>query len=218
MLYMLGQQELRQVLLPVGAYTKTQVREMARQRDLPVAEKGESMEICFVSDDDYRRFLQARAPEAVQPGPILDTAGREIGQHQGLPFYTVGQRRGLGIAAAEALYVIRLDVSRNALVVGPSRELGQRILDAKEVSYVSGKPPAEPVQVQAKIRYRAALASATWTPLANGQARVEFDRPLRDITPGQAVVAYQGDEVLGGGIISGARLGVCPSQRRRSGK
>ena len=203
-LYMLDQQELQQVLLPVGGYTKTQVREMARQRDLPVADKDESMEICFVSDDDYRRFLQARAPEAIQPGPILDTAGREIGLHQGLPFYTIGQRRGLGIAAAEALYVIRLDVARNALVVGPSRELGQQTLDAREVSYVSGAPPTEPVRVQAKIRYRATLASATWTPAGNGQARVEFDRPLRDITPGQAVVAYQDDEVLGGGIISGA--------------
>jgi len=203
-LYMLGQQELQQVLFPVGRYTKPQIRDMAGQRGLPVAGKDESMEICFVSDDDYRRFLQARAPEAVRPGPILDTTGREIGQHQGLPFFTVGQRRGLGIAAPEALYVIRLDVARNALVVGRARDLGQRTLDAHEVSYVSGEPPSEPVRVQAKIRYRAAFASATWTPLGDGQARVEFDRPLRDITPGQGVVAYQDDVVLCGGVISDA--------------
>jgi len=203
-LYMLGQQELHQVLFPVGRYTKPQVRDMAGQRDLPVAGKDESMEICFVSDDDYRRFLRARAPEAVQPGPIVDTAGREIGQHQGLPFYTVGQRRGLGIAAPEALYVIRLDVARNTLVVGPTRDLGQRTLGAHKVSYVSSEPPTEPVRVQAKIRYRAAFASATWTPLGDGQAWVVFDRPLRDITPGQAVVAYQDDGVLCGGIISDA--------------
>jgi len=201
-LYMLGQEELRQVLFPVGGFTKVQVREMARQRGLPVASKGESMEICFVTDDDYRRFLSEHAPQAIQPGPILDTAGNEIGQHQGLPFYTVGQRRGLGIAAPEALYVIRLDTARNALIVGPARELGRRTLQAREVSYVSGRPPAGPLRVQAKIRYKARLAHATWSPLPDGRARVEFDAPLRDISPGQAVVAHQGDRVLGGGIIS----------------
>jgi tRNA-specific 2-thiouridylase len=203
-LYMLGQEELGQVLFPVGGYTKTQVRSMARQRNLPVAEKDESMELCFVSDDDYRRFLQAHAPEAVQPGPILDTAGNELGRHDGLPFYTVGQRRGLGIAAPEALYVIRLDLARNALVVGPGRELGQHTLEAGQVTYISGEPPSEPARVQAKIRYKATLASATWTALDEGKARVIFDAPLRDITPGQAVVAYQGDKVLGGGIINHA--------------
>jgi tRNA-specific 2-thiouridylase len=201
-LYMLGQDELRQVLFPVGGYGKSQVREMARRRNLPVAGKDESMEICFVGDDDYRRFLRERAPEAIQPGPILNTEGKELGQHRGLPFYTVGQRRGLGIAAPEALYVIRLDVARNALVVGPARELGQQQLLAERVDYVLGEPPAGPLRVQAKIRYRAKLAAATWVPLGQGQARVEFDTPLRDITPGQAVVAYQNDVVLGGGIIT----------------
>jgi tRNA-specific 2-thiouridylase len=202
-LYMLGQDELRRLIFPVGSYTKAQVREMARERGLPVADRDESMEICFVTDDDYRRFLREHAPLSVQPGPILDTSGREIGRHQGLPYYTIGQRRGLGIAAPEALYVLRLDVARNALIVGPARELGRRSLLADEVTYVSGRPPAEPVRVQAKIRYKAILADATWTPLEAGRARVEFDAPVRDITPGQAVVAYQGDLVLGGGIISG---------------
>jgi tRNA-specific 2-thiouridylase len=201
-LYMLGQDELARVLFPVGGYTKAQVREMARERGLPIADKDESMEICFVTDDDYRRFLREHAPEAVRPGPILDTAGEEIGQHKGLPFYTVGQRRGLGIAAPEALYVIRLDVEHNALIVGTARELGQRTLLADRVNYVDGGPPSGPTRVQAKIRYRALLADATWAPLAGGQARIEFDAPLRDITPGQAVVAYQGDVVLGGGTIS----------------
>ncbi len=200
-LYMLGQEELRQVLFPVGNLTKGQVRQIAAQRGLPVAERAESMELCFVADNDYRRFLRQRAPHAVQPGPILDTAGREIGRHQGLPFYTAGQRKGLGIAAAEALYVLHLDVERNALIVGPARELGRRSLLAEAVSYVNGKPPDSPLRVRAKIRYKAALADATWIPLEGSQARVEFDAPLRDITPGQAVVAYQGDVVLGGGII-----------------
>ncbi|MGD9404675.1 MAG: tRNA 2-thiouridine(34) synthase MnmA, partial [Anaerolineae bacterium] len=201
-LYMLGQEELRRVRFPVGGYRKAQVREMARERGLPVADKDESMEICFVTDDDYRRFLREHAPQSVRPGPILDTAGQEIGRHQGLPYYTVGQRRGLGIAAPEALYVLRLDVSRNALIAGTARELGQRNLLAEEVSYVCGSPPEGPVRVQAKIRYRARLADATWTQLAGKRANVTFDEPLRDITPGQAVVAYQDDLVLGGGIIS----------------
>lgn len=201
-LYMLGQEELRHLMFPVGAHTKEQVRDMARQRGLPVADRDESMEICFVTDDDYRRFLREHAPQSVQPGPILDTAGQEIGRHQGLPYYTVGQRRGLGIAAPEALYVVRLDVALNALIVGTAGELGRSALVADDVTYASGQPPDAPVQVQAKIRYRARLADATWTPLEGRRARVAFDQPLRDITPGQAVVAYQGDLVLGGGIIS----------------
>jgi tRNA-specific 2-thiouridylase len=212
-LYMLGQHELERAIFPVGAYTKSQVREMAQHRGLTVADKDESMELCFVADDDYRRFLREHATQAVQPGPIVDTAGREIGQHQGLPFYTVGQRRGLGIAAREALYVIRLDVDHNTLVVGPARELGRRSLVAGEVSYVCGKPPHGPVHVQAKIRYKATLARATWTPLDGGRARVEFEAPLRDITPGQAVVGYQQDVVLGGGIINeGDERGRADSQ------
>ena len=201
-LYMLGQEELQSLTFPVGAYTKSQVREMARRRGLPVADRDESMEICFVTDDDYRRFLQEHDPQSMRPGPIYDLSGQEIGQHKGLPGYTVGQRRGLGIAAPEALYVLRLDVARNALIVGTAGELGQQVLLADEVSYTGGEPPDGPVRVEAKIRYKARLADATWMPLEGKRARVTFDEPLRDITPGQAVVAYQGDLVLGGGIIS----------------
>lgn len=200
-LYMLGQAELQGVLFPVGAYTKHQIREMAHKRALPVADKDESMELCFVTDDDYRRFLREHAPQAVRSGPIRTTSGQEIGRHQGLAFYTIGQRRGLGIAAPEALYVIRMDPEQNTLVVGTTRELGQSTLLSKDVNYPSGQVPSGPVRVQAKIRYRAQLADATWTPLPGSQARVDFDRPLRDITPGQAVVAYQDDVVLGGGTI-----------------
>lgn len=200
-LYMLSQEVLRQVLFPLGGYTKAQVREMARERDLPVAEKDESMDLCFVANDDYRRFLSVHAPGSVRPGPIVDMQGQEIGRHHGLPFYTVGQRRGLGIAASEALYVVRIDLERNRLVVGPAHELGQDVLLAADVSYIRGQAPPGPVRVQAKIRYKATLAEATWTPLPEARARVQFDAPLRDITPGQAVVAYQGDVVLGGGII-----------------
>jgi tRNA-uridine 2-sulfurtransferase len=209
---MLGQEQLRHLLFPLGNHTKAQVREMARARGLPVADKDESMEICFVSDDDYRRFLVEHAPESARPGPIVDSEGREIGRHRGLAFYTVGQRRGLGNLHArrqgdggpEPLYVLRLDAERNAVVVGTATELGRQSLEAEMVSYVGGEAPRAPVRVQAKIRYRAALAEAMWIPDGGARARVEFERPLRDISPGQAVVAYQGDVVLGGGIIDGS--------------
>ncbi len=201
-LYMLGQKELQHLLLPLGDYTKQRVRAMARQRDLPVAEKAESQDLCFLSDNDYRRFLQAQAPESIQPGPILDTAGHTIGQHKGLPFYTIGQREGLGIAAPEALYVMQIDVARNALVVGAKAELGQRELVATEINYVSGQIPQEPLEITAKIRYRAVEAEALLIPLGDGRSRVTFARPQRDITPGQGVVFYQGEVVVGGGIIS----------------
>ncbi|MFN2227713.1 MAG: tRNA 2-thiouridine(34) synthase MnmA [Anaerolineae bacterium] len=202
-LYVLTQEALGHVLFPLGRYTKPEVRELARRHGLPVADREDSMELCFVGDDDYRGFLRRHSPQVVEPGPILDSAGGVIGRHRGLPFYTVGQRRGLGIAAAEPLYVIRLDVARNTLVVGPAAELGRQRLTASDVCYVAGQAPRGPLRVQAKIRYRAKLAGATWIPLEGGRAEVEFDRPLRDITPGQAVVAYQGDEVVGGGLIDG---------------
>jgi tRNA-specific 2-thiouridylase len=201
-LYMLGQRELRHLLLPLGDYTKQQVRAMARQRGLPVADRAESQDLCFLLDNDYRRFLQAQAPESIRPGPILDTAGRTIGQHKGLPFYTIGQREGLGIAAPEALYVMQIDVAGNALVVGIKTELGQRELVATEVNYVSGQIPQERLEITAKIRYKAIEAEALLIPLEDGRARVTFAQPQRDITPGQGVVFYQDEIVLGGGIIS----------------
>jgi tRNA-specific 2-thiouridylase len=200
-LYMLGQRELQHLLLPLGDYTKEQVRAMARQRGLPVADRAESQDLCFVRDNDYRRFLQAHAPESIRPGPILDTAGRVIGQHKGLPFYTIGQREGLGIAAPEALYVMHIDVARNALVVGTKAELGRRELVATEVNYVSGEIPEGPLKITAKIRYQAGESEAILTPLEDGRARVTFTQPQRDITPGQGVVFYSGEVVLGGGII-----------------
>jgi len=200
-LYMLGQEELAHLLFPLGDYTKDEVRAMALERDLPIAEKAESQELCFVHDD-YRRFLRTHAPEAIQPGPIVDTAGRIIGQHQGLPFYTIGQREGMGIAAPEALYVLEMDAARNTIVAGTKAELGRRELIAHQVSFVSGRMPANPVKVTAKIRYKAVEAQATLTPLDQNTAALTFAGPQRDITPGQGVVFYQGEVVLGGGIIA----------------
>ena len=181
---------------------KDKVRTLARERHLPVANTKESQDLCFVLDNDYRRFLRAHAPQVFSPGPILDISGQQIGQHHGLVEYTIGQRSGIGIAAPEALYVLRLDVDKNALIVGPKHELGRTRLIAHEVRWVYGHPPTESIEAEVKIRYRARQAKATVTPLPDARAKVSFSDPLRDITPGQGVVFYQGDVVLGGGFIS----------------
>ncbi|HEY64168.1 MAG TPA: tRNA 2-thiouridine(34) synthase MnmA [Caldilineae bacterium] len=200
-LYMVGQRELSHLRFPIGHLTKQEVREKARELGLPVAGKSESQEICFVVDGDYRRFLTDWAPEAVRPGPIVDREGNVLGQHKGLPFYTIGQRRGLGIAAREPLYVLELDVDRNAVVVGTKEELGRDRLTAARVNWIAGHPPEGEITVTAKIRYKGQEVAATVRPLPDDRVDVRFERPLRDITPGQAVVFYQGDVCLGGGII-----------------
>ena len=200
-LHVVGQRELAHLCFPVGHLTKAEVRARARALGLPVAEKRESQELCFVVDGDYRRFLRDWAPEAVRPGPIVDRAGNVLGEHRGLPFYTIGQRRGLGIAAREPLYVLELDPRRNAVIVGPREELGRDELTAVHVNWIAGAPPAEEVAVTAQIRYRGAEVAARVRVLADDRVHVRFERPLRDITPGQAVVFYQGEVCLGGGVI-----------------
>jgi len=201
-LYSLGQEALSHARFPLGDWTKDRVRALAREARLPAAETEESQDLCFVRDNDYRRFLRQHAPQVFQSGPILDLDGHVIGQHRGLVEYTIGQRSGIGISAPEALYVLRLDATQNALVVGPKRALGRDRLLADEVRWISGQAPSEPVQAEVKIRYRARLARAEVTPLPGDRAQVTFDRPLRDITPGQGAVFYQEEMVLGGGLIS----------------
>jgi tRNA-specific 2-thiouridylase len=201
-LHRLGQTQLAYALFPLGDYTKAEVRAMAQARGLPVFARPDSQDLCFLGNGDYREFLARHVPGAAQPGPIFDTAGRRLGEHRGLPYYTIGQRQGLGIAAPRPLYVLALDPARNALVVGFAEELGRRELAAAEVTYVSGRPPDGPLRVTAKIRYKARETPAVLTPLPGERAHVRFDEPLRDITPGQGVVFYQGDVVVGGGIIA----------------
>jgi tRNA-specific 2-thiouridylase len=197
----LGQEQLAQVLFPLGEYSKTQVRELAAARSLPTASKAESQDLCFVADGDYRRFLADWAPEIVRPGPILDRAGRQLGTHHGLPFYTIGQRSGLGIAAPQPLYVLALDRVRNAVVVGAADEPGQMTMLTGQVNWVAGSAPKGSLVAEVQIRYRARPAPARITPLADGGAEVRFERPRRDIAPGQAAVFYDGDLCLGSGII-----------------
>ncbi len=197
----LGQQELSRALFPLGAWTKEQVREWARQRRLPVAQRGESQDICFLAARDYREFLRQRVPQALTPGPIYDRKGRLLGEHQGLAAYTVGQRGGLGISAPQPLYVIALDPARNALIVGFREELGRDALLASEMSYIAGEPPEPGAELTCKIRYQARPAQARIWPLDGDRARIVFAQPLRDITPGQTAALYQGEVVVGGGTI-----------------
>lgn len=201
-LHVLTQHHLARVLFPVGDLTKAEVRQIAAQRGLPVAGRHDSQDLCFVADGDYRRFLLDWAPaDAIQPGPILDDSGQVLGQHLGLPFYTIGQRKGLGIAAGEPLYVLALDKVHNAVVVGPAEALGRDHLTARQVNWIAGEPPSAAISAEIKIRYRAVPMPAMVTPLANDRVQIRFDGPLRDITPGQSAVFYDGDVCLGGGLI-----------------
>lgn len=201
-LYMLGQEELGHVMFPLGSFTKPQVRAMAAVYGLPTADRTESQDACFLSDGDYRAFLAQRRPETQRPGPIFDLDGRQLGEHRGIAFYTVGQRRGLGIAAPHALYVLEIDAARNSLIVGPKAAVFRHECWADDVVYVSGKVPQASLPITAKIRYRAPEASATLLPAAGYRARVVFVEPQPAITPGQGIVFYQGSVVLGGGVIA----------------
>ena len=200
-LSVLGQSELSHAMWPLGEMTKPEVRELAAKFKLPVAEKSDSQDLCFLADGDYREFLMRHTPEGtIRPGVIRSTSGKILGQHQGLPFYTIGQRKGIGLAAAEPLYVIALDAQDNAVIVGPADELGRRECTARSMHYVGGDVPTESFRATAKIRYKAREAAVSVYP-DRELARIEFDDPQRDITPGQGLVLFDGDVVIGQGII-----------------
>ena len=201
MLHVLGQADLAQALFPVGGYTKPEVRALAAERGLPTASRAESQDLCFIADGDYRRFLRDHAPEAVQPGPILDRHGRQLGTHRGLPYYTIGQRSGLGIGAPQPLYVLAFDRPHNALIVGGAEELGASDLAASRVGWIAGEPPDTVFDVDVQIRYHTRPVRARVTLGTEDRVTVHFAQPVRDITPGQAAVFYDGDQCLGGGLI-----------------
>jgi tRNA-specific 2-thiouridylase len=200
-LSVMGQAQLSKTLFPVGEYSKPHVRELAAKFGLPVASKHDSQDLCFLPDNDYRAFLRRHNAQIAQPGPIMTRQGAVLGEHTGLVDYTIGQRKGLGIAAAEPLYVIGTDLARNALIVGTADDLGRDHLTAARVNWVAGAPPTEPIRAQVKIRYKSKPAPATVTPLSATRVSVQFDDKLRDITAGQGAVFYDGDVCLGGGII-----------------
>lgn len=203
-LYGLTQAQLRRALFPVGGMTKDEVRARAERLGLPVARKPDSQEICFVVDGDHGAVVAARRPEAARPGPVYDLDGRLLGTHRGLAYYTVGQRRGLGLRAPGPWYVTALDPDRNAVIVGREDDVLAPGLVAGELNWVSLPCLEAPRRLGACIRYRSPEVPAEVRPLPGGRVEVRFERPQRAVTPGQAVVFYDGDLVVGGGVIERA--------------
>jgi tRNA-specific 2-thiouridylase len=230
-LHVLNQQQLKHACFPLGGYTKTQVRAMAAERGMAVATKAESQEICFVAKNDYRGFIDryaatrmverevvgvgagvARSASATgmplitvpRPGPIYDLQGKQLGRHRGLAYYTIGQRRGLGITSNEPLHVVHIDVEENALIVGPASALDRTEFIVGKMHYVSGEIPTEAFGARVRVRYKAPEQLAQVIPIDGNRVQVILLHPQRAITPGQAAVFYggeDGDEVLCGGII-----------------
>ena len=201
-LSVMGQAQLARTLFPVGELPKAEVRALAKKYRLSVAGKKDSQDLCFLGGNDYRSFLRLHAADLMQPGPIIRKNGELLGEHQGLSNYTIGQRRGLGVSYAEPLYVLEMKPHNNSLVVGTSAELGRDDLLAQHVNWVSGESPKQSFRAQVKIRYQAQAQPATVEPIGMEKIYVRFDRPQRDITPGQAAVIYEEDVCLGGGVIS----------------
>src|SRR5215207_10708469 len=201
-LHVLNQEKLKHALFPVGHYPKPEIRAIAERYGLPTATRKDSQDLCFLAGEDYRNFLQRNAAEMLTAGEIVTRAGKSVGEHTGLANYTIGQRKGLGVASAVPLYVLGKNAQTNALIVGTQEDLGECKLTARDVNWLSGNVPDGPFRAEVKIRYTAREAAATVTPSENGgQVQVQFDAPQRDITAGQAAVFYQGNVMIGGGII-----------------
>jgi tRNA-specific 2-thiouridylase len=200
-LYVMNQERLSRAMFPLGELTKEETRALAASMRLPVATKPESQDICFVPYKRYAEFLERHAPFSVKEGPIVDLAGAELGRHQGVAFHTIGQRRGIGLALKEPRYVVDLVADTNTVIVGTLDDLLQREALLEDVSWVAIAEPAEPIRTAARIRYRAEPATCVVYPESGDRARVVFDEPQRAVTPGQAVVFYDDDVVVGGGTI-----------------
>ena len=200
-LFSLRQDQLARILFPLGEKTKSDTREVARHCNLKTADKEESMEICFVPDKDYGKFLQESNLAQKHRGEIVDLHGHVLGHHDGIEFYTIGQRKGLGITTPKPVYVIELDVENNRVIVGDDAALDRDEFIADRCNWHPFEKLLEPIEVTAKIRYNHPGAAATVTPLENGKVKVKLHMPQRAITPGQAAVFYQDDLVVGGGWI-----------------
>jgi tRNA-uridine 2-sulfurtransferase len=198
----LDQAQLAHTLLPLGGWTKEQTVDYAKQRGFPVPSTGESQDLCFVPDDGYAEFLEKRRPQLRKAGPIVDTRGREIGRHDGCHRFTVGQREGIGVAAAERLYVKEIRADTNTVVVGSREEVMSDRCRVEDVHWISGRAPADGFACRIRLRYRHKGAPGRIGRLGED---VLFDEPQFGVTPGQAAVFYDGDEVLGGGWIAEGR-------------
>jgi tRNA-specific 2-thiouridylase len=198
-LYMLGQEQLRHLVLPIGWLTKAQVRDHARRLGLDTADKPDSVEICFVPGNDYRAFVEQRVE--MGPGEMRDETGAPVGMHRGIAAYTVGQRKGLGVAMGEPRYVTGIDAARNIVTIGPEEDLFADTVEVEEVRWVSGETPAVGAAIQAKARYKAEPAPARLVDVDGDRATLRFERRQRALTPGQAIAFYDGEDMLGGGTI-----------------
>jgi tRNA-specific 2-thiouridylase len=196
-LYTLTQEKLGHVLFPLGEHSRGEVKQMAKRAGLPTATRS-SQDICFISQKNYGAFLSQRF--STLPGDIVDTQGKILGQHQGIAFCTIGQRHGLGLASGKPLYVIRIEPESNRILLGPEKELYSQKLTTQKLNWISGKAPREPITVKAKIRYKSKEAEAILF-FRDDSVDVHFTQPQKAVTPGQAIVFYNADEVLGGGII-----------------
>lgn len=204
-LYTLDQFAISHFLFPMGDHSKEITRKMAEERGLVTAHKAESQEICFVPNDDYKAYLKQKAPEIFKPGDIVDVSGKVLGRHEGIPYYTIGQRKGLGIAAEHPLYVIGLDVKNNRVIVGGNEDVFAKGLIARDMHFITKDSFDEPFRTSGKIRYGKKEALCTVSPLNGGRdAEIIFDEPQRAVTPGQSVVFYDGDILVGGGRIERA--------------
>ncbi len=200
-LYNMTQYQLQRTLMPIGHYDKETVRRIAKELGFDVADKPDSQEICFITDNHYAGFVSQRLKRPVEKGKFIDTHGNILGEHKGLIHYTVGQRKGLGMSFGKPMYVVRLDPEKNTVVLGEAGEEYSKGLIASECNWIAFTQLKQPMRVKAKVRYLAREATAEITPLDKGKIRVDFEMPQRAVTPGQSVVFYYEDIVLGGGII-----------------
>jgi tRNA-uridine 2-sulfurtransferase len=200
-LSVLNQEQLSHTILPLGNYKKPEVRLLAHKYNLPVAERAESQDLCFLGGINYRLFMHAHVPEAMKPGLIVNHQGDILGKHEGLAYYTIGQRKGIRISAANPLYVIEKKLDENKLIVGPASELGFQRLKANRVNWIGDKPADSLIRAQVKTRYKAKKVWSTIKQQPDSGLLFEFDEPQRDLTPGQNAVIYQDDVCLGSGLI-----------------
>lgn len=202
-LYRLTQEQLGRVLFPLGELLKRDVRKQAREMGLPAADRPESQDICFVPDNDYRAFLREHAPDVLRRGEIVLVDGSVVGKHEGVAFYTVGQRRGVGVSAGGRLYVVRIEPRTNRVVLGQRRDLEVLTVEVSDARFLPFDRLDAPLSVGVKVRYRSPLQAATIRPAGSDRVAVVFEHPVAGVTPGQAAVFYDGDQVIGGGTIHG---------------
>jgi len=202
-LYRLNQDVLPYILFPLGKFKKNQTRELAKKYGLKNYKKAESQEICFIQDDNYRKFLTQHIKDSVKPGKFIDKEGKILGDHQGIPFYTIGQRKGLGVSLNKRMYVTEINFHKNVIILSDDKDLYKDKLLVKDLSFISGDELSNSIKAEVKIRYNSKKSPANISPYNEDKILIDFENPQRAITPGQSAVFYQGDVVVGGGIIEG---------------